>query len=239
MPDGGDQPIDSRSAVKPQAWGIGDAAAGAAVGFLAGNVLSGIVGAAAGINSFAALVAALVGLWVGLLGAPLLASRRKGSGSLATDFGFVVRWRDALVGVPIGLGSQLLLVPLVYLPLQWFIDTDELSKPAKDLADRAHGATYVVLGVLLVVGAPLVEELFFRGLLLRSIARRFGDRWAVAGSAVAFGLAHFEPLLFPALVGLGVVLAILALRTGRLGPGIWAHAAFNSVVAIALAASHA
>jgi membrane protease YdiL (CAAX protease family) len=92
-----------------------------------------------------------------------------------------------------------------------------------------------MLAVVVIVGAPVVEELFFRGLVLRSLQRRFGDGWAVAGSAVAFGLAHFEPLQLPALVVLGVVLGVLALRTGRLGPGMFAHGAFNAITIIALA----
>ena len=57
----------------------------------------------------------------------------------------------------------------------------------------------------------------------------------VAGSAVAFGLAHFEVLQFPALFALGIVLGAVAVRTGRLGPGMFAHATFNAVVVIALA----
>jgi membrane protease YdiL (CAAX protease family) len=87
------------------------------------------------------------------------------------------------------------------------------------------------------VVAPVVEELFFRGLVLRSLERRVGTAWAVVGSAVAFGLAHFELLQLPALVGVGVVCGVLAVRTGRLGPGIFVHAAFNAVAVATLAGS--
>jgi len=70
--------------------------------------------------------------------------------------------------------------------------------------------------------------------VLRSLQRRFGDVWAVAGSAVVFGLAHFEPLQLPALVALGVILGMLAVSTKRLGPSIFTHAGFNLVTMIAL-----
>ncbi|MDQ4070068.1 MAG: CPBP family intramembrane metalloprotease, partial [Actinomycetota bacterium] len=102
------------------------------------------------------------------------------------------------------------------------------------LVDRSTGASYVGLLVAVVVGAPIVEELFFRGLLLRSLQRRFSPGLAVAISSVVFGLAHFSPLPFRAVILVmvslsvfGAVLAILAVRTGRLGPSIVAHATFN------------
>ncbi|MEY2447361.1 MAG: protease family protein, partial [Acidimicrobiaceae bacterium] len=49
-----------------------------------------------------------------------------------------------------------------------------------------------------------------------------------------FGAAHFEPLQFPALFAFGLVAAGLATRTGRLGPGMWAHVAFNAVAVAGL-----
>ena len=60
---------------------------------------------------------------------------------------------------------------------------------------------------------------------------------AVATSSVAFGLAHFEALQLPALILFGLVLGVLAQRTGRLGPGIVAHATFNAVTVLSLTLS--
>jgi hypothetical protein len=60
------------------------------------------------------------------------------------------------------------------------------------------------------------------------LERRFGANWVpVAGSAVLFAASHFQPLQFPALVLLGVILALLVQRTGRLGPAIATHMVFN------------
>ncbi len=97
------------------------------------------------------------------------------------------------------------------------------------------------MGVLLLVlivglGAPSVEELFYRGLLLRSLERRWGPGWAVALSAIVFGATHFQPLQFPALTLLGVILALMVQRTGRLGPAIATHVVFNMVTVIVLVA---
>jgi membrane protease YdiL (CAAX protease family) len=219
-------------------WGLGDAAVGLLVGWVATAVVVGVwVGATNKTDpSLGALAAGEAALWLGLLGAPVLASRRKGTGDLARDFGFSFRWTDAFVGLPVGVVCQLLLVPLIYLPLQQFISTHDLEAPVRRVTDAAHGPGYLALAVVVVVGAPVVEELFFRGLVLRSLQRRFGDAWAVVGSALVFGLAHFEVLQLPALVTLGVILGAMAVSTKRLGPSIWAHAGFNLVTMVALAA---
>ncbi|MDP1805773.1 MAG: CPBP family intramembrane metalloprotease, partial [Acidimicrobiales bacterium] len=81
----------------------------------------------------------------------------------------------------------------------------------------------------------VVEEIFYRGLVLRAAARRFGTRWAVFGSSAIFGVSQFELVQFPGLFAFGVVLALLAVRTGRLGASIAAHVAFNGVAVIGLA----
>jgi len=219
-------------------WGLGDAAVGLLVGWLATAVVVAVWAGGNNTNadtpSLAALAVGEAALWVGLLGAPLWASRRKGAGDLATDFGFSFRWSD-LAGVPVGVVCQLLLVPLIYLPLQQFIDQDKLEEPVRRVTDSAHGAAFIALTIVVVIGAPIVEELFFRGLVLRSLQRRFGDVWAVLGSAALFGVAHFEPLQLPALVALGVILGAMAVSTKRLGPSIFAHAGFNLVTMVAFA----
>ena len=175
-------------------------------------------------------------LWLGLLGAPLLAARTKGNG-VVEDFGLRFRLIDVPVGLVIGVVSQLVLVPIVSLP--WIAllgkDLDDLDDSARELADKATDPLGVaLLFVIVVLGAPVVEELFFRGLLQRSLLRRVAPVLAVAISALVFGVTHFQLLQFPALVAFGAILGFLALRTGRLGPSIVAHMAFNAVTVIAL-----
>jgi hypothetical protein len=92
----------------------------------------------------------------------------------------------------------------------------------------------VILLLLLAAGAPMVEELFFRGLVLRSLLGRTPVPVALVGSALLFALAHFEAAQFAGLAAFGVVLAVLAWRTGRLTPGIGAHAAFNTVAVLSV-----
>jgi membrane protease YdiL (CAAX protease family) len=175
-------------------------------------------------------------LWLGLLGAPLYAAKVKGNG-VVEDFGLRFRWPDLPIGAVVGVVSQLALVPIVSLP--WIVllgkNLDDLDDSARELADKATQPVGVALLVLIVViGAPIVEELFFRGLLQRSLLRRTGPVAAIATSSLVFGVTHFQLLQFPALVAFGAVLGTLAYKTGRLGPGIVAHMAFNAVTVIAL-----
>ena len=91
-----------------------------------------------------------------------------------------------------------------------------------------------IIGILVAIAAPIIEELFFRGLLLRAIEKRSGPTWALWVSSLIFGAVHLQLLQLPALTLIGLVLGWLTLRYGRLGPAIWAHIAFNSVATITL-----
>lgn len=179
-------------------------------------------------------------LWAGLLGVVWFASTRKGTGSLRRDFGLRMELRDVPVGLLAGLAGQIgigLTVLLLYDALG--IDADRLGETAEALAERAVTAVDVVFLVLIVVvGAPVVEELFYRGLWLRSIERRTGRRAvAVVGSSLVFGLAHLQLFDLVSLTLAGLLFAWLAVRAGRLGPAIWAHVAFNLTAVISLLAT--
>jgi membrane protease YdiL (CAAX protease family) len=177
-----------------------------------------------------------VPFWVVLVGGTVLCSRRKGTGDLTVDMGLRAEPRDALVGLPLGALTQLVLVPLLYVPIFWFsdVDPDELSDAARELTDRANGAGVVVLVLLVVIGAPIVEELFFRGFVMGAIDRALGTGWGLWLSALFFGATHFQLLQLPALVLFGLVAGVLVHRYGRLGPAIFAHMAFNAVTIVIL-----
>ncbi len=225
-------------------WGLGEAVGAYVAGTVLSLLASSIVASAVNYHGkgapmpVAVTVAGLIGLWVGLAGGVVYASYARGSASLSDDFGFWIRPPvDVVGGIAVGLACQYAMVPVLYLPFEQVSHSlrHRLENQAKDVTRAAHGAPQVaVLFLFVAIGAPVVEELFFRGLLLRSLHRRFGVPVAVIGSAVLFGLAHYELLQLPALILFGVVLAVLAERTGRLGPGMAAHAAFNAATVLSL-----
>jgi hypothetical protein len=216
-------------------WGLADAAIGFLVALLASTLATAVVLGVTGRTADSSddlplsLVALLqVPLWLGLAGAPVLAARRKGRG-VVEDFAFRSTLADVPIGLVVGALTQAVLVPLLYLPLLRFLDDDlDVSAPARSLTERATGVGVVLLILVVAVGAPVVEELFYRGLLLRSLERRLGPAPALWVSAILFGLSHFQLLQLPALVMFGLVAGWLAQRRGRLGPAIWAHVAFNA-----------
>lgn len=220
-------------------WGLGDVAWGMVVLLLVPSAVALAIFESLGVEdlddaSIWETGLAQVPLWLALLGVPWLVSRSKGRGSLAADFGLSSRPRDVGVGLAAGFAGQVVL-GLVLLPLYEALGIDDTGEAAQDLADKADAPAEVVgLVVVAVVAAAVLEELFYRGFVLRALERRFGRHVALAGSAVLFGLIHFQAPDIIALTGVGLILGWLALRYGRLGPAIWAHLAFNLTAVVSL-----
>ena len=223
-------------------WGLGDAA----LGFLLANVVAILLTPLAywltgqptttdlsevPLSTVALVQAPYAG---SMLAAALLVAWHKGRGAVV-DFGIRMRWSDMPLGVVVGIATQFA-ATLLYLPfVRWdIVTTEDIEAPARELTDRAHGAGVLLLFLVVALLAPIAEEIFFRGLVLRSLERRMGTNGAIVVSAGLFGAAHLEKLQFPALFVFGLVAAVLATRTGRLGPAIWAHVAFNAVAVASL-----
>ncbi len=208
--------------------------------FIAAELEYGSIRKLAGATSLSppVTIASLLGLWAGLLVAVMHERDSRGTGSLVRDFGFKFRWKtDLPLGVAVGLGSQIVLLPLIYLPFQLndpHFDT-KLSKPARELVGSAQGFNLLLIGIFVAIGAPLVEELFFRGLMLRSLDAYIGPIGGIAISAVVFGLLHAETIQLLGLVIFGAIQAFMALKLNRLGAGIISHATFNGIAVISLA----
>lgn len=203
--------------------------------WLGGNLLAAIVFGIGGYDDvndapiWVSFVAQVL-VWSVFIVAMTLASQKDGSGHFVNDYQARFKPLDIL-GVPIGVLSQLVIVPLVYKPLEtiWedtFTD-DKLSENAKDLVDRAHGGGMVLLVIMVCVCAPIVEELVYRGLLQGSFSARFNHvpAWLVA-SAI-FALIHFRPVEYPGLFVIGLVCGYCAMSTGRLGMAMACHVGFN------------
>jgi len=135
-----------------------------------------------------------------------------------------------VVVLPIGLVTMGAAIA-VYIPLSYiapgFVERAILSSGA--LFDARTFGEWLELVAIGVVAAPVVEELFFRGILLHRWARRWGTPTAVVASSALFAVLHGEWIghfLF------GVAMAALYLRTRRLWMPIAAHALNNLTVAL-------
>ena len=219
---------------------------------------------AAGIGAIVVLVISLLGskfildlivdfewpvvLYVALLGAigygPSVAwwwfaTKRWGSGDRLGDVGFKPRWSDLGWGPLIWLGTIFTQVAVTVVVL--FLNVP-ISNNTDDISDITADRTYTVAIVITaVVAAPLVEELVFRGLVMRSLLSVSAPPIAVVGQGVLFGVAHVDPVRGVGNIGLAIVLSTVGVSFGlaayllrRIGPTMVAHAIFNGVVMIIL-----
>jgi membrane protease YdiL (CAAX protease family) len=177
------------------------------------------------------LLAGALSLWIPQVVLLVVFSRRAGTGSFLDDFSFRFRVVD-LWGVPIGVLSQVLLVGLVTWPFRtWFPDTfntENVEDRARTLYDSARGPWLVVLGLIVVIGAPLVEELVYRGFLQAGLRSRINDVVAILITAAWFAGIHGRVAELPGLFAFALVLGIAFHMTRRLGMPVIAHLAFNA-----------
>jgi membrane protease YdiL (CAAX protease family) len=118
---------------------------------------------------------------------------------------------------------------------------------AEQVDPCVRGSALALLGPVVILGAPVAEEIFFRGFLFRGLRRRFRFWPAALISGLAFGAVHIIPmtarqaagtaLIAPALFVVGTGLAFVYERRKSLLAPVTAHVVFNVVgfVAIALA----
>lgn len=169
---------------------------------------------------------------------PWLVSRRKGLG-IEQDWRFVSSLpNDIFIGLLLAvlcvIGSQA--ATLGSAALVGLDDTADASNTG--ILEDNKGSIWIVGVILLVVvGAPLAEELLFRGLILRILQKSFGSVFAVVASSLLFAIPHWQPdaswqetvVLLSALGTVGLVLGIGAVVTNRLGPAVIAHFFFNAI----------
>ncbi len=100
-----------------------------------------------------------------------------------------------------------------------------------DIRDEFSAYPWVAIGIV-AIAAPVVEELFVRGFLLRYLRDRMPQVAAILVSAVIFSAAHFQwnqPTLFLPIFAMGTVLGTLYIYSGSIWPGVLVHGANNLI----------
>ena len=128
---------------------------------------------------------------------------------------------------------------LLFLPLAWALQQlsalaltrINVEAPPQQVVQILQGELpawrRIYYGFAAVVLAPVIEELLFRGILVPFFRDRGWFRMAIWGTAVIFGLSHFNKISFIPLTLFGALLAWVYVRSGNLLVPIATHCLFN------------
>jgi membrane protease YdiL (CAAX protease family) len=162
-------------------------------------------------------------------------SRRWGTASLRTDIGLDPQWADIGWGPLIWLAALATQIAVAALIVGLGVP---ISNNTDGITDLQTDRTYVVsIVITAVIAAPIVEEMVFRGVVLRGLRSAMPAVLAVFLQGLLFGCAHLDPVrgrgnlgLVMVLSGVGIAFGAGAALLRRIGPTIVAHAIFNGVV---------
>lgn len=239
-------------------WSFVDVFAGLGVVLLLSLLLSAPLRFAGVHGGSAALLFGVLPVWLGLLGTAIWASRRHGTGNLIRDLALHFRLIDLAIGLGVGLGLRFVIGA-------WAVAYNTITgqRPTGNLDavlgnGLGTGVWLVINALAIAVIGPAIEEIFFRGLGLRSALAslwrradrpRFADpkrrvRYAVAATSVVFAFLHVSELsdftsavvILPGLLFAGLTFGWLTVRFGRLGPAVLSHVVFNATAVVALIA---
>jgi membrane protease YdiL (CAAX protease family) len=191
--------------------------------------------------------ALLVGSYVSQLGLLAVAAtftfRKLGGGW--DRLGFVPLRRRHLLWAGIGFAGALA-VTLSYGGLVEVFDINSLKPDdcAEQVPDAVIGnPTLIVLTAILALGfAPLCEETFFRGFVMPGLAKSWGVVLGVIASAAFFTVGHSQPddalatlRILLAIFPIGIIFALVYLRSGSILSTVIAHFCFNVLGTIGIA----
>jgi membrane protease YdiL (CAAX protease family) len=205
-------------AMTERRWGRNEAALGAITAVLLVELTPGLP-----------VWAGYLVFWAPLIVAVVVATRRRHRATASDDALTPIRFRitpmDLLVGAFIGLSLRCVMIAIELLGVGRLTSTSSMFSVDRDLL---WFASAIIAPAII---APIVEELFFRGLVLPAI----GANWiGIVGSAAIFSAMHvaneFHPMTAISTFIVGVALGVLAVRTRRLGAGITAHIVYNATL---------
>ncbi len=161
-------------------------------------------------------------------------AHRWGTGRVRDMLGFRFRYVDVGWGPVTWLATYgatiptALIVTATRIPLK--SNTEGLSRL------NAERGVLIAMMIAAIIAAPFVEELLFRGVVLRGFLSVMPAWLALTTQAIVFGAAHFDPSRGMGNIGLimvlsaaGGVFGVAAYQLRRLGPSIIAHAMMNTV----------
>lgn len=162
------------------------------------------------------------------------------------DWKFRIEAKDVFYGL-VALPVLFIAGSAATFSVMFLLGVEESQSNTAVISDNSGSPWIIVIVFAAVIGAPIAEEVVFRGVSLRIFAgigasitnsKLGGSIIGIAISSIMFGLVHFpdgdsgfsEYMVVAVTLGtIGAILAIMAVYFDRLGPSIWAHVFFNVV----------
>jgi membrane protease YdiL (CAAX protease family) len=171
--------------------------------------------------------------WIAFAGWPLFVTRWRGNGP-RIDLGLRLTWSDTGWGLLSGIAAIVCAAIAAAITQLFAPDfTSAAGDAAEELLKEGGQLTVIVFALMVMVGAPIVEELFFRGLFFAALRKRgAGTALTVIITAVIFAGFHFEPVRLLVLLPTGIILGLVRAKTGSTGAAMVAHGVVNAPGAI-------
>lgn len=213
--------------LRPPRWGLPDIAI-VLVGSIVLSVVGVVIGIALDLPAGWMLLVGVTTPWIAMAGWPLLITTLRGNGP-RIDLGLRFTWLDVgwglLGGFAALMGSMIAAVIMTAIVGDF---TSAAGDVAADIRNEGPFIALVLFALCVAFGAPIVEELAFRGLIFSAIVKKgLHPAWAIAITTIAFAAFHLEPSRMPILLISGLVFGVLRWYTRGLGAPIVAHAVVN------------
>jgi uncharacterized protein len=106
-----------------------------------------------------------------------------------------------------------------------------VNKSFMDSYNNIVGGMISLVGsiILAVLIAPIIEELLYRGIILKNLVKRYSPVQSVLISAFIFGLMHLNIWQFTAAFSIGIIIGWWFIETRSLIPCILGHAINNAL----------
>jgi membrane protease YdiL (CAAX protease family) len=121
-------------------------------------------------------------------------------------------------------------IGIIVLQLSSFIIPFDASGSPLNVAPTSM-AVVIASTLLMSILPALAEELLFRGYIQRRLLQRWSPAVAIGATSMLFALIHFDIInRIPAVLPLGILLGIVAYRSGSIWPAVAVHFLHNLYV---------
>ena len=173
-------------------------------------------------------------IWVGYGLGTIITTQRTGSGP-EVELGLKAPLNLYAGAAVLGVVTQLILLPALYWPILKLNPDLDVGEAAEKLTSSFDTPFEIAIFCLVaVVAAPVVEELFYRGLMLRGLTHHVHPALAVVISAFVFAAVHFQLIQLVGLFLFGLIAGAVVYFTDRVGVSIVLHMAFNLTAVVGL-----